>query len=50
MGSTRSGQKIDEVTSIIISMLQAGGGFSADAHVKPSNPDSITSDDAAAAE
>ena len=48
-GSTRSGLKIDEVTSIIISMLQAGG-FSAETHVEPANPDSINSDDDAAAE
>jgi hypothetical protein len=44
MGSTRSGLKIDEVTSIIISMIQACG-FSAETHVKPFDPDSNASDD-----
>ena len=48
-GSSRSGLKIDEVTSIIIHILQ-NGVFSAEAHVKPINPDSITSDDDADAE
>jgi hypothetical protein len=43
-GSNRSGLKIDKVTIIIISILQAGG-FSAETHVKPSNPDSNASDD-----
>ena len=42
-GSTRSGLKIDEVTTIIISMLQAVG-FSSETHVKPSDPDSNTSE------
>ena len=42
-GSTRSGLKIDEVTSIINSMLQAGG-FSAETHMKSSDPDSNAAD------
>ena len=41
--SSRYGLKICEVTTIIISMLQAGG-FSAVTHVKPSYNDTNTSE------